>query len=48
MRVIFQILIDFKEKEFAFVLIPTIIIDKDIFNTIIVICWLSFHLTIEL
>ena len=32
MRVIFQNLIDFKEKEFAFVLIPTIIIDKDIFK----------------
>ena len=38
MRVIFQNLIDFKEKEFGFVLIPTIIIDKDIFNTNIVIC----------
>lgn len=48
MKVIFQNLIDFKEKEFAFVLIPTIIIDKDIFNTSIVICWLSFHLCIEL
>ena len=48
MRVTFQNLIDFKETEFAFVLIPTIIIDKDTFNTNIVICWLSFHLTIEL
>lgn len=48
MKITFDNLIDFKEKEFAFVLIPTIIIDKDIFNTDIVICWLSFHLTIEL
>ena len=48
MKIKFDSLIDLEEKEIEFAFLPTIILDKTIYNSSIYITWLYFCLTIEL